>query len=382
MVNEITMDKELKILLLEDMADDAGLIERILRKEKLLFTSKRVDTREDFTDALVQFRPDVVLSDHGLPQFNSIEAFQLCREQSNTPFILVTGTVSEEFAVTCLKMGVDDYILKSNLSRLPLAIIAALKKSEAEKNKLKAESELFAQNEELKLANYELVKANTELDNFVYSVSHNLRGPISSVLGLINLARSEGPEANAVLAPYFTMMEQSIKRLDETIREILDYSHNSRDAIELEEIDGVKMGQQTFEKLKYMHGAERIRFEVLCESDSTFMSDARRMSVIFSNLIANSIKYSDHTKADKFLRIHIAVGEKITIEFEDNGVGIPEKYFTRIFDMFYRVNERSDGAGLGLYIAKESVEKLNGQISVESQLGKGSKFRIEIPSEN
>ena len=92
------MEKDLKILMLEDVQDDVGLIERILKKQGISFISKRVDTRDEFMDALKEFRPDVILSDHALPQFNSIEALNICRKQSlHIPFILVTGTVSEEF---------------------------------------------------------------------------------------------------------------------------------------------------------------------------------------------------------------------------------------------------------------------------------------------
>ncbi len=117
------MNQAMKIVMLEDLEEDAGLIDRVLKKEKFSYTRVRVDTRDEFIDALEKFGPDLVLSDHSLPQFNSIEALQICKQQRpDIPFILVTGAVSEEFAVNCLKQGADDYVLKSNLSRLPLAI--------------------------------------------------------------------------------------------------------------------------------------------------------------------------------------------------------------------------------------------------------------------
>src|SRR5690606_2705781 len=157
----------------------------------------------------------VILSDHALPQFNSVEALTICRKNSmNTPFILVTGTVSEEFAVSCLKQGADDYVLKSNLVRLPTAIINALKQRNVELKRKKAEKTLRKQNEEL-------VKINKELDSFVYSVSHNLRAPLMSVLGLLRLAQLEversGKEINLLLS-YFSMMEHSINKLDDTLK--------------------------------------------------------------------------------------------------------------------------------------------------------------------
>ncbi|HEY0768922.1 MAG TPA: response regulator, partial [Sphingobacteriaceae bacterium] len=100
------MKSTLKILILEDVEDDVELIKRTLRKSGLEFETRQVDTREGFLQALKEYEADVILSDHSLPQFDSIEALALTKEHaSQVPFILVTGAVSEEFAVTCLKDG-------------------------------------------------------------------------------------------------------------------------------------------------------------------------------------------------------------------------------------------------------------------------------------
>lgn len=119
----------LRILMLEDNQDDILLVKRVLQKAEFLFESFVVDTREEFNQAIVEFKPDVVLSDHGLPQFNSIQALKICHQEGHfVPFILVTGTVSDEFAQKCIAQGADDYILKSDLSKLPEAIRNAIRK--------------------------------------------------------------------------------------------------------------------------------------------------------------------------------------------------------------------------------------------------------------
>ena len=368
-------EKILKILMLEDLQDDVGLIERTLRKEGMSFSSKRVDSQEEFSSCLEHFQPDVILSDHALPQFNSLEALKICRKQAvNVPFILVTGTVSEEFAVSCLKQGADDYVLKSNMVRLPSAIQNALKQRHHEVKRKKAERTLRTQNEEL-------IKINKELDSFVYSVSHNLRAPLMSVLGLINLVQLEHKNSDQVMHNYFKMMQHSIHKLDETLKEILDYSRNARSALSISEVDICKMVEDSFDRMKYMDGSESIKKSVAARQDHPFFTDSYRLSVIINNLVSNAIKYRDIHKDDHSLKVTAEVsGADLKLTFVDNGIGIEKEFIPRIFEMFYRATERSEGAGLGLYIVRETVEKLHGKISVESQIGMGTTFRVTLPN--
>ncbi|HYF29616.1 MAG TPA: PAS domain S-box protein [Chitinophagaceae bacterium] len=130
------MEIPLKILLLEDSSTDAEIIQRVLRRDKLQFEPKVADNEKAFLQALDQFRPDVILADNSLPQFNASEALKIINGRSlHIPFILVTGTVSEEFAADIMKLGADDYILKDRLNRLPAAIEAAIKQKQYEKEK-------------------------------------------------------------------------------------------------------------------------------------------------------------------------------------------------------------------------------------------------------
>jgi signal transduction histidine kinase len=377
-MDEPLKERDLRILILEDLPEDIGLIERVLRREGIRFTSHYVDTREAYISALSEFAPDVILSDHVLPQFNSVEALTICRKNLiNVPFILVTGTVSEEFAVSCLKQGADDYVLKSNLVRLPSAIINALKQRNVEQKRRTAELSLRQQNEEL-------VKINQELDSFVYSVSHNLRAPLMSVLGLLRLAYGEVERADQeaeILLSYFSMMDHSINKLDETLKEILDYSRNARSAIKTDKVDLEQLLKEGFERLKYHEGSEQIKKTIEVEGEAPFYTDAYRLTVVLHNLISNAIKYRDVRKTDQFIRVTAWIDPVMAkISFADNGIGIPMEFQQKIYDMFFRATEKSEGAGLGLYIVKETVDKLGGHISVESGVGKGTTFTLEIPN--
>lgn len=362
----------MKILMLEDVEDDAGLIVRSIKKGGINFEMKRVDTRDEFIDAIRNFHPDVILSDHSLPQFNSIEALKICRRVNlPAPFILVTGTVSEEFAVSCLKQGADDYVLKSNLTRLPSAIENALAQRELRLQRKNADVALRTQNEEL-------VKINREMDSFVYSVSHNLRAPLMSVLGLLNIVKKEDEQNNNQYVHYFDMMQHSIMKLDETLKEILDYSRNARNELQLGVVDLNALIEDGFERLKYLEGSDQLKKSVHVESDCDLISDAGRLAIIINNLISNTIKYRDENK-DCFLRIRVSVTiTHATIVFEDNGIGISPELQEKVFNMFFRATEKSEGAGLGLYIVKEAIDKLGGTVEMKSTFGKGTQFTIRV----
>lgn len=368
------MEGTLRILILEDMEEDVELIKRTLKRSGLQFETHQVDTREDFIEAVKEYGADVILSDHSLPQFDSVEALGLCKQMgSQAPFILVTGAVSEEFAVTCLKEGADDYVLKSNLARLPNAILNSLKQKRAERAKAEAAKALKSQNAEL-------MKINKELDSFVYSVSHNLRAPLMSVLGLLDLAKHESHSSTS-LDQYFMMMETSIHKLDDTVKEILDYSRNARQNLAIEKIDLKKMIADHFEKMQFMPGSRVIAREVSIQEHYPFYSDPYRLSVILNNLISNAIKYHDPVKDTPMIRITGEIQKNnVTLSFEDNGIGIEERYQSKVFEMFFRATEKNKGAGLGLYIVKEAVDKLKGEVKIESVIGKGTCFRITIPN--
>ena len=369
------MEKEIKILMLEDMEEDAGLIDEVLQAEKIVFSRVRVDTREEFTDALKKFRPDVVLSDHSLPSFNSIEALKICHENGlNVPFILVTGTVSEEFAVNCLKRGADDYVLKSNLTRLPMAIRYALRRRRQE-NARKGKEEI------LRRQNLELTKINQELDSFVYSVSHNLRSPLHSVLGLVNIALMDDDKSNEMVNRYFEMIRKNAARLDTTLQQNLIYSRNARSEVNFSEVDLEQLIRQCFAEFKYLEGNREIKKEIDIRKQAPLYSDSYRLYTILSNLISNAIKYLDETKDQSLIQIVATITPaSAIINVRDNGIGIHPDYLPKIFNMFFRATEKKEGDGLGLYIVKEMLERLHATVSITSTLGEATDFTLTIPN--
>jgi nitrogen-specific signal transduction histidine kinase len=225
--------------------------------------------------------------------------------------------------------------------------------------------------------NAELHKLNSELDRFVYSTSHDLRAPLASILGLVNLSRLEDKNKDH----YINLIEKSVKKLDEFINEIIDYSRNARLSLEPTEINFDKVAHSAFEDLEYLDHENKLSKTISITGSSPFYGDKTRIGIIVNNLVSNAIKYCNPNVSQPFVKVLITYNAKqAIIRVEDNGIGISEGQLQNIFKMFFRGSDRSKGSGLGLYIVKETVEKLGGTITVQSQLDKGSIFEVILPS--
>lgn len=224
----------------------------------------------------------------------------------------------------------------------------------------------------------ELKIRNTELDNFVYKVSHDLRAPLSSILGLVNLARLPGNTDNPM--DYIDIIGDKVQHLDHFISDVLSHSKNLKMDVSTNKVDIKKIIDSTFNDLSYLDGAKEVIRNVRIEGLDLY-SDPWRISEIFRNLISNAIKYRklDDTIPEVSIKIHID-HLRADISFSDNGIGIDEKNLVKIFEMFYRATEQSDGSGIGLYIVKNAIDKLGGQIVVASRPLEGTRFNIVLPN--
>ncbi|MEN7547957.1 PAS domain S-box protein [Rapidithrix thailandica] len=227
--------------------------------------------------------------------------------------------------------------------------------------------------------NVELEKINKELDRFVYSASHDLRAPLTSILGLLNIAKYDVKEP--VGLKYLDMIKTSAERLQKFIKDLINYSRNSRTQLNIEEVNFKQLIDETFEELKFAGDWDKIRKELHFQEQDGFYTDAYRLKMIFNNLIVNSIKYHRFRQEDPYLYIDVTVNQdKVTILIKDNGRGISQDHLDHIFDMFYRAAEDSEGSGLGLYIVKETIHRLKGSIQVSSKEREGTLFTIALPN--
>lgn len=231
----------------------------------------------------------------------------------------------------------------------------------------------------LKKQNDELIKINAELDRFVYSASHDLRAPLMSVKGLLNMIKLDPDKTNT--GHYLQLIERSVNKLDSFISDIIHYSRNARMEIMPKLINFHELVEESIDSLKFIEGAEKVTSIKNIDVTAPFYSDYSRLLIVFNNIIANAVRYRDVWKEDSFLKIEISAKEEAAIiRFSDNGIGIPEEYVDKVFKIFFRASADSKGSGLGLYIVKGAVEKLEGKIHVDSTLGEGTTFTIEIPN--
>lgn len=239
------------------------------------------------------------------------------------------------------------------------------------------ESKLTAKDLSLQERNQDLQTANTALDKFFYSVSHDLRAPLTSMQGLIQLMQLSSDVKE--LKEYAEMLQGRAENLDAFIRKIADYSKNSQLEVKREEIALRKLLRDNLENFRFYPHAPSIRVLLEVPDSVTIRSDSFRLQEVFGNLISNAFKYYDPAKPS-FVRIACDENEDmVSVIIEDNGLGMREEELPRIFEMFYRANREAQGTGLGLYIVQETLQKLQGRIEVESVYGKGSVFRVHLP---
>lgn len=221
-----------------------------------------------------------------------------------------------------------------------------------------------------------LKKTNEELDLFTHSVSHDLRSPITALKGIIALAESEKSETQR--NEYFSLMTQILSRQDDFILKIIQFSKNKRVDIHNREIYLPTFFEPIVQDLKYsVDTTTEISYDIM---PTTILIDAFRLDIICRNLLSNAIKYADPNKASSFIHIYTKVEENILhITFEDNGIGIPEEHQAKIFEMFYVTSHQNKGSGIGLYLVKEMVSKLGGEISVTSVENEGAIFTVKLP---
>jgi signal transduction histidine kinase len=338
------MTDNIKVLYIDDEDNNLNSFKASLRKDFKVITAS--DAFEGLKIAETE-ELHVVIADQRMPGLDGVEFFEKLMIINPEPVrILLTGYSDIASVIDAINRGqVYRFIDKPwNIEQI--------------KNAIKTAGDIYFARKELKDKNERLQKIQSEMNQFVYSLSHELRGPLMSISGVSKLAKMEVKDPSVL--EYFELIDTATDKLDEFIYKMLDFYRSTKIENKVIEID--------FK-------------EVLSQQNTTFNSDDSKIRVILNNLFHNAVVFQKENYSDNTIQLSINVAENIaTITVEDNGVGIEDKLINDVFNLFQRATQKNVGSGLGLYMVKESAIQMGGKVQLDSTVDVGTKVTVMLPS--
>jgi signal transduction histidine kinase len=373
---EATASKRLRVLLVEDSADDEELLLRELRSGGYDVVHERVDTEAAMMGALARESWDVILSDYALPQFSGLTALAIVRAAAlDLPFIIVSGTVGEEAAVSAMRSGANDYVFKGSLGRLSPAIDRELRDAAIRAERRRMQQQLL------------IADRMASVGTLAAGVAHEINNPLAAVVANLEL-----------MAKDITRLCEELEVADQ-FRDVLDELRDARDGADrLRHIvrDLKIFSRSTDEERRGPVNLKRVLESSLRMAWNEIRHRARlvkdygdvppveandaRLGQVFLNLIVNAAQAIREGNAEQnVIRVSTRMDEpsgRVAVEIRDTGSGIASENLSRVFDAFFTTKPVGIGTGLGLSICHRIVTALGGEIQVESQVGKGTAFTV------
>jgi signal transduction histidine kinase len=286
--------------------------------------------------------------------------------------VLIGSGLELLFLSLALADKINSY--KAQITEGQKMIIAQLKENELLKDRLNRDLESM-----VKERTKELQEKSKQVDILVYKASHDIKGPLRSIVGLTKLGMTDLKDSSKALE-YMQNIYSASSKVTETVTDLLNLAKLKQTTLSFEPIEVEKIIQEIILSFENLPEYKRLNINLEVDKELKLISDKKSLFSIIQNMIENSIKYSDPLKENSYLRIEISKNvNQLMMKFEDNGIGIAADKQEKIFEMFYKVNEASIGSGIGLYLVKETIQKLGGQLKIVSQEGKGSAFTVSIP---
>jgi two-component system sensor histidine kinase/response regulator len=354
----------INILYIDDEKNNLNIFKAQFRENYNIFLA---ETSYQGLSILREKEIHIIITDQRMPGLSGVQFFEsILNEYPNPIRILLTAYSDIESTIDAINKGqVFRYIRKPWDSQdLKMTI-------ETGYEIYKAKKEILEKNEALQ-------KANDELNRFVYSASHELKSPLSTIQGIVKVAQADTKTPASV---YYEMIMECISNMSNLIKNIISYHKNNKGLHDIKEINFRDMILDIIETYKYDDMISSIDLRLDIDQETIFAGDEFRIRLIIINLLSNSIKYQKKNEPNKFIAITVKTEDDIaTLVVEDNGIGIAEECCSDIFKMFYRGTSQNSGTGIGLYIVKEALDKMNGQINLKSVEGIGSTFEVKIPN--
>lgn len=359
------MSKEkIRVLYIDDEANNLHAFKALFRKDYEIFIA---ESAEEGTKLLAEEQVHVIICDQRMPGMTGVEFFESILVKYPHPVrILLTGYTDIQAVVEAINRGQIYRFIDKPWDQQVLAVA------------IQNAYEIYHTKFLLREQNLQLQKAYDELDKFVYSASHDLRAPLASILGIIKVAKTD---EITKMPEYIDMIDHTVNRMDAFVQNIIKYYRSNRVDVEITHIRFENMINEIIDELGHHTTDLNIHFIKQISEPVFIRSDESRIRIIINNILLNAIKFHQEDSTHKEINIRVQTDhEKSIVEIEDNGIGIELEQQDKIFDMFYRGVHKNAGSGVGLYVAKEALKKLNGGINIESTPGKGSKFIVNIPN--
>jgi signal transduction histidine kinase len=356
-------NEKITIMYVDDEENNLNSFRAWFRKDYEIYIAK---SAEEAFRILEHTNPHIFIADQRMPNTTGIEFLEQTIESfPDSIRLLITGQSDIQVVIEAINRGqVSKYIAKPwqwDKLQLTLENCAMMYKSKIE----------------LKTKNVELQKLNEELNKFVYSISHDVRAPLMSILGIVNLSKMT--ETSEMTKQYFDMIEGSVNKLDVYLRNIIEYYKNSRTDQPIEQVDFHAFMHELVDTNKMQDPSVEFKIEV--KQKETFHADLFRLRIILTNLLTNAIRYKKPNSTDHVVELSVISNESMAIlKIRDNGVGIMNEHLDDIFQLFFRSRNASNnyGSGIGLYIVKEALNKIGGTIQVSSKPMEFTEFMITI----
>ncbi len=353
------------------------LVVRELRRGGFDPKCVRVDTRAAFKDALERNGWQLIISDYSLPHYDGLTALADVRASGkDIPFILVSGTIGEAVAVEAMRAGAQDYVLKDCLRRLPVAV-----EREVREAALRAEQRTLTE----RLAISERVAAAGML---AAGVAHEINNPLAVIMANLDFMASllgsrtsaSGAERASELAESLADAREAGERIRAIVRDMKLFSrprHEAREPVDVRRVveSSIRMARNEI--------VSRARLVREFGDVPTAETNEARLGQILLNLLVNAAQsIPEGGAASNVIRVVTKLSEAgaVVIEVRDTGSGMPKEILARVFDPFFTTKPVGVGTGLGLALCHRMVTDLDGEIAVESEVGKGTVFRVTLPA--
>lgn len=375
----------LRVLILEDRSSDAELMLHELHRAGFGPHWQRVETEVDYL-AHLHAGFDLILADYALQQFDALRALSLMQERAlHIPFIVVTGAISEEIAVECMKHGATDYLLKDRLARLGPAVVQALEQKRLGDERRRVEQALQAKNEELNAMSQQLWQAAklATMGELAAGIAHELNNPLATVSlrveTLLAPLAADDPRRHAL-----EVIVQEVERMGHLVANLLQFSR--RHQPQVSSLDAREELENTLALIHYHLRNHRITIvREFASQVPLHHADRQQLQQVFLNLLTNAI---DAMPQGGTLTLRVAMGTlpsstpAVVIEFTDTGVGIAPEDISKVIEPFFTTKEEGRGTGLGLAICRRIVHEHRGMMEISSDIGMGTTVRLALPIPN